>query len=41
VHWQIFLHPQYPQQHGNFVPMLSSLDYLFNCGPGNPFQRYE
>lgn len=30
--WQQFAHPVYPQQFGNFVPYLSSLDLLFNCG---------
>lgn len=33
VRWQNFKHPVYPQLHGNFVPMLSCLDVLFNCGP--------
>ncbi len=32
VEWQRFSHPVYPQQHGEFVPMLSCLDVLFNCG---------
>src|SRR5262249_36242746 len=26
----------YPQLHGVFEPMLSALDYLLNCGPGQP-----
>jgi hypothetical protein len=30
---QDFQHPTYPQLHGNFIPYLSSLDLLFNCGP--------
>lgn len=30
--WQAFEHPVYPQCHGAFVPMLSSIDLLFNCG---------
>lgn len=30
--WQTFRHPLYPQLHGEFVPMLSSVDALFNCG---------
>lgn len=32
VVWQQFTHPVYPQQFGAFVPYLSSLDVLFNCG---------
>ena len=32
VMWQDFKHPVYPQMHGNFEPMLSCLDVLFNCG---------
>ena len=33
VAWQEFRHPVYPQLHGAFVPGLSVLDALFNCGP--------
>lgn len=32
VMWQNFRHPVYPQLHGDFEPMLSCLDVLFNCG---------
>lgn len=32
VVWQEFRHPVYPQLHGEFVPCLSSIDMLFNCG---------
>ena len=32
VAWQSFVHPVYPQLHGNFIPYLSSIDLLFNCG---------
>ncbi len=32
VIWQDFKHPLYPQLHGDFEPMLSCLDVLFNCG---------
>lgn len=32
VEWQDFQHPTYPQQHGPFVPYLSMLDLLLNCG---------
>lgn len=31
--WQEFNHPVYPQLHGNFVPHLSCLDFVMNCGP--------
>lgn len=30
--WQSFSHPEYPQQHGPFIPYLSILDALLNCG---------
>jgi hypothetical protein len=33
VEWQVFVHPVYPQLHGSFIPGLSWLDLLFNCGP--------
>jgi hypothetical protein len=33
VVWQRFEHPVYPQLHGAFVPYLSALDLLLNCGP--------
>ena len=32
VAWQEFKHPVYPQLHGDFLPNLSCLDVLFNCG---------
>ena len=32
VRWQEFRHPVYPQLHGDFIPFLSSIDMLFNCG---------
>jgi hypothetical protein len=28
-----FRHPVYPQLWGEFIPNLSVLDYIFNCGP--------
>lgn len=33
VVWQQYQHPVYPQQHGEFVPFLSALDLVLNCGP--------
>lgn len=32
VVWQDYQHPVYPQQYGAFVPYLSAIDLLFNCG---------
>jgi hypothetical protein len=32
VIWQDFKHPEYPQLHEGFIPYLSSIDLLFNCG---------
>lgn len=32
VEWQNFVQPVYPQLHGAWVPYLSSIDVLFNCG---------
>lgn len=32
VIWQTFNHPVYPQQYQGFIPFLSSIDLLFNCG---------
>lgn len=32
VIWQSFQHPVYPQVHGQFIPGLSSVDLLLNCG---------
>jgi hypothetical protein len=31
--FQRYAHPTYPQLHGGFVPGLSAVDLLFNCGP--------
>lgn len=33
VLWQRFEQPVYPQLHGAFIPYLSCIDALFNCGP--------
>ncbi len=32
VQWQQYVHPIYPQGEGEFVPYLSTLDLLLNCG---------
>lgn len=32
VVWQEFKHPVYKQQFGEFIPYLSSIDLLLNCG---------
>ena len=32
VVWQDYAHPVYAQQHGPFLPYLSVVDLLFNCG---------
>jgi hypothetical protein len=32
VEWQDFQHPVYPQLHGEFVPYLSAIDLVLNCG---------
>jgi len=33
VIFQDYKHPEYPQIHGEFIPYMSTLDLLFNCGP--------
>ena len=33
VVWQDYQYPSYPQINGPFIPHLSCLDALFNCGP--------
>jgi hypothetical protein len=32
VQWHDYQHPVYPQLHGEFVPNMSALDLLLNCG---------
>lgn len=32
VHYFEFKHPEYPQLSGEFLPYMSSIDMLFNCG---------
>lgn len=36
VRWQNYHPPTYPQMHGEFVPYLSALDLLLNCGDDSP-----
>jgi hypothetical protein len=33
LRYQDYQHPVYPQLHGDFIPYLSVVDLLFNCGP--------
>jgi len=33
VDFQDYIHPVYPQLHGDFISHLSIIDLLFNCGP--------
>jgi len=42
VKWQKYQHPMYKQLHGDFIPMLSSLDFLMaqEPGSGNLFGGY-
>jgi hypothetical protein len=32
THFQDYIHPEYSQLHGEFIPYLSIVDLLFNCG---------
>jgi WbqC-like protein family len=36
VQWQNFDHPVYPQLHGEFVPFMSAIDLILNCGETAP-----
>jgi hypothetical protein len=36
VDYQNYRHPVYPQLHGEFIPYLSVVDLIFNCGPESP-----
>jgi len=31
--FQDYKHPEYAQKHGDFIPYMSIIDLLFNCGP--------
>ena len=33
VEFHDYVHPQYPQLYGDFLPYMSIIDLLFNCGP--------
>ena len=33
ITYQNYIHPVYPQFHGDFLPYLSILDLILNCGP--------
>jgi len=33
IYFQDYKHPVYPQLYGEFVPYMSIIDLLFNCGP--------
>lgn len=33
LEYQEYDHPVYPQLHGEFIPFMSVIDLLFNCGP--------
>ena len=35
VRFQSFKHPKYPQLYGDFIPQMSAVDLLFNCGEEN------
>jgi hypothetical protein len=41
VEWQQYTHPTYPQLHGDFVPYLSALDLLLNCGDEAPLIAFS
>jgi hypothetical protein len=36
VEWQHYTHPTYAQLHGDFIPYLSAVDLLLNCGDQAP-----
>lgn len=41
VAWQDYSYPVYPQLHGEFIPMLSSLDYLMMRGVAREADKTE
>jgi hypothetical protein len=36
VEWQHYTHPTHAQLHGDFIPYLSAIDLLLNCGDAAP-----
>ena len=40
VQWQRYRHPTYPQLHGDFVPYLSAVDMVLNCGEEAPLLAF-
>ena len=41
VEWQQYSHPTYSQLHGDFIPYLSALDLLLNCGDEAPLIAFS
>jgi len=41
VEWQQYAHPNYSQLHGEFVPYLSAVDLVFNCGDAAPLIAFD
>ena len=41
VEWEEYVHPTYPQLHGEFIPYLSALDLLLNCGDEAPLIAFD
>jgi hypothetical protein len=41
VVFQDYRHPEYPQRFGDFLPRMSFVDLLFNCGPDAPRIAFE
>ncbi len=40
VLWREYDTPRYPQLHGDFIPGLSVVDFLMNCGPTPPREMW-
>jgi hypothetical protein len=41
IEWHRFVHPTYPQLHGEFIPYLSMLDLILNCGEEAPLIAFR